>query len=328
VNTASAITAATAATMPHTLHPDRSLWDREVAAYVQHLTLGGKSPRTIETYQGNLDAWARFLTDTGRSLDPRDATRRDALAFAADQVARFTPNTAKGRIVAVGTFFRWMVAEWSYSGESRRSPFEGVDAPKLPAVRVPVLTEDQVDALLRACEGRSFEALRDRAVLALILSTGLRRNEAAALTVADVDLTVGVVRVVQGKGAKDRLSAFGLVASEALRHYLRARDRHRDHGHPALFLVTPGHGHRGAMSGSGLGAMLARRAQEAGLGHVHLHQLRHTFAHTLLANGAQEGDVMALGGWTTRSMMDRYGADLRQERAVQSYRDPLARRRR
>lgn len=314
---------ATALALVTDLRPDRAAWDREVRNYQSHLVMGNKSPRTIETYLSNLATWATWRTDRGLTLDPREATRAEARAFALDQATRYTPNTAKGRVVSVGTFFAWLVTEWAYGDEHRPDPFAGVEGPKVPKVRVPVLTPGQVDALLAACDGRTFDALRDRAIIALLVSTGMRRTELANLTVGD--LGDGFVRVVQGKGARDRLAPYGAVAAEALRHYLRKRDHHGDAGLAALFLVTPGHGHRGAMSGHGVAVMIARRSEAAGLGHVHPHQLRHTFAHEMLAADVPEGAVMAMGGWTTRAMLDRYGADLAQERALLAYRDPLAR---
>lgn len=326
---AAALATAPAATAaPTALHPDRRAWDREVRGYQDHLVLGSKSPRTISTYLGALAAWARWRTDEGLSLAPEAATRAEAKAWGAYLVGSLSTATARGYLLGVSGFYTYMVAEWAAVDEVRRSPFAGIALPVPAKVRVPVLAHGEVDALLAACAGTTFDALRDRAVLALLVTSGLRRSEAAALRVEDLAEDLTFVTVHQGKGRRDRLAPIAPVAAEALRRYLRRRDRHADAALGALFLVTPGHGHRGAMSAHGLATMLARRSEAAGLGRVHLHQLRHTWTHEGLANGVPEGAMVVMAGWTSRTMLDRYGADLAQERALANYPDPLARGRR
>jgi integrase/recombinase XerC len=316
----------------------RREWDQEAQSYLGVVESQGRSPHTVSTYGHSLEAWARWREAEGLSLDPVAATRREAQSWVAHLHRTVAPGTGATRFAHLVTFYRWMVQEWSVSGEVRPSPFDHVRGPKATTPRVAVLPDNAMDLLLATCHGSTFAALRDRAIIALTVSAGLRRSEVASLALEDVDTVARMVRV-RGKGDTDAVVPFGQVAADALRHYVRARARHRDAdmvqllgirsdrmrpGLP-LFLVDPRGGRYGGITGYTVGNIIAKRSQEAGLGRVHPHQLRHTFAHELLASGVSEGDVMTLGRWKSRKVMDRYGADLREARAAAAYVDPLAR---
>ena len=94
--------------------------------------------------------------------------------------------------------------------------------PAVPEQPVPVLTDDDLRALLATCAGRSFEGRRDTALLRMLLDTGVRAAEVTNLAVDDVDFDQGVAHVL-GQGPRRRSAPFGLRTSEALRHYLRVR---------------------------------------------------------------------------------------------------------
>ena len=129
--------------------------------------------------------------------------------------------------------------------------------------------------------------VRDRAVLEVLYSTGIRLEELASLTIYDCDLTGGMLRVNKGKGAKDRVVPMGKHAVRLLKEYI-ARIRPRSAGSRSLFLNRLG----GPLSRQIVQLMVRTYARKAGIAKkVTPHVFRHTFATSLIKNGA---DVIAV----------------------------------
>jgi site-specific recombinase XerD len=147
----------------------------------------------------------------------------------------------------------------------------------------------------------------DEAIIRVFIDTGGRLAEITNLRLesedgGDVDLDGGVLRVI-GKGRRIRLLPIGAKTTKAIDRYLRRRGQH-----PQASLAWLWLGRKGPMTVSGIRQMVWRRSEEAGIGRIHPHQLRHTFAYTWLASGGSEGDLMRLTGWRSRSMLQRYAS--------------------
>jgi site-specific recombinase XerD len=220
------------------------------------------------------------------------------------------PATARIRAQAVRRFATWLAAE----AEIDADPFVGMRPPKLDVKIVAVLDDDQLRLMLKACAGRGVHDRRDEACLRLLVETGLRAGELLALNVPDVDLGRGLATVRRGKGGKARVVPFGAQTGAAIDRYLRARRRHRLASTPALWLPTTASGDR--LSYHGLRVALLARAHSAGVEGFHLHKLRHTFASRWLASKGSEGGLMAVAGWSSREMVDRYARATASERAA------------
>ncbi len=290
-----------------------------VKSFVRSLQAANYAPSTIQVYRESAERLTQFLQQERLPQHPGQLQREHLEAFVRHQLARWRPATASVRYRSLQAFFKWAVAE----GEIPENPMGAMRPPKVPETRAPVLSDAQLQALLKACAGDDFQARRDTAILMVFCDTGARRAEVANLrytpddpAASDVDLeTLERLRVV-GKGRRPRDLHLGRKAVRALDRYLRVRSQHPHAAAPWLWL-----GRDGRLSENAVYQMVERRGAQAGLKvKLHPHLFRHTFADRWLSqDGAGEGDLMELTGWRSRKMLDRYGAARRAERALAAH---------
>lgn len=264
------------------------------------------APRTIYGYT---EAARRFHDEVDK--DPEDVTRDDIRGHLARMAETKAPNTVGIRFRSLQQWFKWLAEE----DEIPANPMSGVKPPAVPEQPVPVVVMEDLRLLLKACAGKEFADRRDTAILRLFLDAGVRLEEMAGITLDDLDLR-GLQVTVLGKGRRHRVVPFGVKTAQAIDRYIRARARHGKASEPGLWLGAKG---KGTMTGNGIYQMVKRRAGEVGI-ELHPHQLRHTFAHEWLDNGGNEGDLMAIAGWRSRSMLQRYGSAAAASRARRAHR--------
>lgn len=254
-----------------------------IERFCRHLTgERGLSPHTVQGYRRDLGVFARYL----ESIHMQDWPTVDARVVRGFVAWRHR-NSVGGRSIqrglsALRTFFDFCVREEAMTG----NPARAVSAPKTSRRLPNALDIDRAGALVEV-DGEDPLSLRDRAMLELTYSSGLRLAELCALAVVDVDLEGGLVKVL-GKGRKVRVVPVGRHAREAVRAWLAARAELAGPGENALFVSRRGC----RISPRAVQARFARRAAESGIGvHVHPHMLRHSFATHLLESS---GDLRAV----------------------------------
>jgi site-specific recombinase XerD len=287
--------------------------DVNLDLWLRHLAAKNLSPNTIESYRGAVRLLADFLSERGMPGTVGKIKREHLEAFIAWLLETRSASTAANRYRSLRPFFKWLIEE----GELKTSPMAKMTQPRIAEQLPPVLDDDDLRRLLKTCErGDTFEIVRDCLILRVLVKTGCRRGELAGVKMDDVlDGGEGMCLRVKGKGGSFRLLPLDVKTEKALVRYLRHRAKHPRAG-LSQFLI----GHFGALGGSGVSAVVRRRAEQAGLKGVYAHLLRHTWAHRLQCSDIGELNVQTLGGWRSPVMLRRYGASAKQSRAIAAFR--------
>jgi integrase/recombinase XerC len=261
---------------------------RWIASYLTHLSRERRlSPHTSSNYARDIDALAGYL-ERANVTDWKRVDSQHVRMFAARAHAGgLGPRSVQRRLSAVRGFFGYLVRE----GAAASNPAVDIRAPKA-ARRLPgTLDVDQINQLLETPSGDAL-ALRDRAIMELFYSSGLRLAELVGLSLTDVDLADRTVRVL-GKGSKTRIVPVGRKAVEAIRTWLRERAALADIDETALFVGKFGE----RLKPRAIQLRIAHWAKRAGLpSRVYPHLFRHSFATHLLESSKDLRGVQELLG--------------------------------
>ena len=282
--------------------------DALVQQYAEHLR-GERnvSPHTLRNYLSDLAQFDDFLRQrelclkADGEIDPRKIDVHVVRAYLA-ALARDRKKSSIGRkIAALKGFFRYLISMRKLDED----PLLMIHSPKQEKPLPAFLSVDDVFQLLGGIKIDTGLDIRDRAVLEVFYSTGIRVSELVGMNWADVDFQLEIVRVV-GKGSKERIVPIGEIALRALSDYgqeQREKWRLSAKGETAVFLNNRGH----RITTRSVARIVEKHLKQAGI-HVKMgpHGLRHSFATHLLNSGADLRSIQELLGHASLSTTQRY----------------------
>ncbi len=254
------------------------------------------SPHTIKAYETDLHQLAAFLADAGSSLARADV--HGVRGYLASLAGTQRKSSIARKLAALKHFFRYCAR----TGGRADDPAAQLIGPKREMFLPPHLSVDEMFRVLDGMQGATAIARRDRAILELLYSSGLRVSELTALDWRDLDRNAEVVRVL-GKGRKERVVPVGATALAALEDYRRRWPPSARRDADAVFLNA--HGTR--LTSRSVARVVARCTTAAGTRmHASPHAFRHSFATHLLNGGADLRAIQELLGHASLSTTQRY----------------------
>jgi len=257
----------------------------------------GLSKNTLNAYRSDLNRFAKFIG----AKELVQAEQSDLQKFLGLMMAEGTKASSSARVLStLRRFYRFQVRE----NRVKSDPCAQVLSPKQGRPLPKAMSEQQVENLLNAPDVTTSLGIRDRAMLETLYATGLRVSELVGLTLLEISVQVGVVRII-GKGNKERLVPLGEQAIDWIEKYLKeARSELiKQHQSDAMFVTARGSG----MTRQAFWHIIKKYALKAGIDQVlSPHTLRHAFATHLINHGADLRSVQMLLGHADLSTTQIY----------------------
>jgi integrase/recombinase XerC len=268
------------------------------------------SPHTCRCYRKDLESFEDFLKSSGMYLNPAggvEIEKVDRMAIRKYMSFLHRKNKKSSiarKISTLRSFFKYLIREQVIPS----NPAKSVSSPKVEKTLPTTLTVDEAFRLMESPRGipeKSSEAskqscVRDRAILELLYSSGLRVSELVGLNLNQLDSDLGIVKVM-GKGRKERIVPVGVKAIDALKTYLEGRRKAA--GDDPIFVNPSG----GRLTARTVGRLIKKYTRHSGIFRkVSPHSLRHTFATHLLDAGADIREIQEMLGHSSLSTTQRY----------------------
>ncbi len=269
----------------------------------------GASPETIRAYQSDLQqfhvfAKSQFSDSRKRGIPPPQVNANLVRAYLGWLDRRGEKKSSLARkLASLRSLFRFLVRRQGL----KHDPLEGIRTPKQARILPRVLTKDDANALMEFPEGDSLQALRDRAILETLYSTGARVSELVGMNEQDLLVQEGLVHL-RGKGRKPRLVPIGDIALQAIRAYTQSKPKRILHQvgpedqAQAIFQNYRG----GRLSARSVERIVERYSRALLSGNVSPHALRHSFATHLLEEGVDLRAIQEMLGHASLGTTQKY----------------------
>ncbi|MBI4524259.1 MAG: tyrosine recombinase XerC [Deltaproteobacteria bacterium] len=264
------------------------------------------SPHTLRNYLSDLKQFRQFLSDgrlsqKKRPVDLLKVDQQSVRAYLGSLSRTCRKSSVARKLAAIKGLFNYLLAERLIS----RDPTAALGSPKQEKPLPVFLSVDDVFRLLGGIVGKGVLTVRDRAMIEVLYSTGVRVSELVGLNWRDIDFRLGIIRVL-GKGSKERIIPIGDIALEALQEYEKEQKQQSNwtgRRGDAVFLNATG----GRITTRSVARLLEKHLRASGI-QVRLgpHGLRHTFATHLLNSGADLRAIQELLGHASLSTTQRY----------------------
>lgn len=270
----------------------------------------GLKDSTIIYYKKSLRRFLAYCEHSG--IDDVSQITAKALREFIASMSRYADNTKRNTFKAARAFLCWFEAEEIIDGW--RSPCTKVSTPKADEQPIAPIEMKDVIKVIRKC-GPDNLGLRDKAILMVLVDTGIRASELVALDIDDLNEKIGQIVIKHGKGGKVRVVFVGRDTRKAIRRYLSTRTDDLS----ALFIS---HWDKTRLTTHGLRWLVIRRFKAAKVKPKGIHTFRRLFALTMLRNGTDIVTLSRLMGHSTTDVLRRYLAqtddDLREAHAKAS----------
>jgi integrase/recombinase XerC len=283
---------------------------KAIADFERHIRIEKNlSAHTVEAYLTDLRQFQEFLLSLSATSGDSGDVPEDIVLIRSFLVSLYRGKmrkiTVSRKIASLRSFYRYLLRE----GAVKINPAELLQLPRCEKYVPVVMSVDETEALFKVDFSQDATGSRDRAIMELFYSSGIRRGELVGLDVDDVRFGDSLVKV-RGKGKKERIVPTGAPALAALKDYLHVRLAPtatvggRDVGAP-LFLNARG----GRISPRDVARVVERVVRASGIvGKISPHSLRHTFATHLLDAGADLRSIQEMLGHSSLSTTQKYTA--------------------